>query len=334
MGALKACLTFIFDDPKKIAELSVTDVNVAIGVFDDEVSAQSFENYLDNYFSPVCESLINSNIPAQLCISSGFLTDLSKYKNLFANFIQLIRNEQIELILQGTSISFLYSMDLWEQEIKRDLQVFKNLLKEKPKGYRTPGNVYFNEISKVLSKLGFKYTFAGAIDWYLGHNYSERIFKSKTSGFKLCLVDTEQHHSNFNFSEQKICFLQIDEEIFEHHQNSETLIEWIYSMLDLNNISKAIRNPKNNVYDIKQPISGSIHNHQLSSFKGNSLQTSAIQMYYEIGQKILIKHNKDLLTTWMELGHADYFLKMNDKDAARFYNNYMLVLASLELRLH
>ena len=62
-----------------------------------------------------------------------------------------------------------------------DLKVFKDLGLEKPKGYNSPDSIYFNDMTKVLMKAGFKYSFAGAIDWYLGHDYNERIFKSKHS---------------------------------------------------------------------------------------------------------------------------------------------------------
>ena len=334
MDSTKACLTFIFHHPKKLVQLPFTQTGQSAAFLDLDKSALSFEQYLDKYFAPICESLSEIKVPVQICMTSSFLAELSKYNNLFTNFQKLTQEGYVEIALQGQSLTFLYSMDLWEKEIKHDLAIFKKLDISKPKGFNAPDSLYFNEMASSLSKTGFKYCFAGAIDWYLGHNYNERVFKSKNENLKLCLIDTEQHQSNFNISDQKNLFMIFDDQMVDQHENSETLINWISSSFDLNSITATVKNSKNVVYDVKQPISGSVHGKQLSSYKGNSLQNSAIHKYYDLGQKVAKSKKEGLFEQWISLGDAFFFLQMNDQPgASSFANNYMLLLADLELRL-
>lgn len=336
MGNQKACLTFIFDSPKVIAEFPLSSVGSQKDYYDKGLTDRNFENYLSKYALAVIDVLRASSLPVQLCFSADFVIQLKPHQKAFADFEELVNRESTEIILKGSSLSFLYSNDIWLKEIQHDLQILDDMLNIKPKGFCSPENIFFNEMGKILNKSGFKYVFAGAIDWYLGHNYNERIFNTIPSGsLKLCLVDPEQHANNFKFGDQKIAFVHIDYEIFTRHADIDSLMKIISTGMNLTKIMSALREGKNVSYNIKQPVSGSLHGIQLSSFKGNNLQATAIKRYYELGAVVSKNDNTSLFHDWMQLGSAIFFLNMGkSENGARYYNNYMLILSDLELKIN
>jgi alpha-amylase len=324
---------------------------------------------------------------ASYSFSGVVLEQFEKYSpKTLESFQKLVDTGNVEILAETShhSLSSIYSKQEFKEQIKEHEKKIRNIFSIKPKIFRNTELIFNNEIANNIQDLGYKGILAEGADHILGWRSPNFLYTAKTaSDIKLLLKNyklsddiafrfsnkgwkeyplTAEKYSNWISSingNGNIVNLFMDYETFGEHQWEDTGIFRFMQHLPGNILSNKDNNfmtPSEVVeaydpvaeLDVHAPISWADMERDLSAWKGNPIQESALNNIYAIEKNIKLTNNPQLLEQWRKLTTSDHFYYMctkyfSDGDVHKYFNPYdspydsfiafMNILADLRLRI-
>lgn len=337
-------LIFIFDSPQSISDYSFFDIGSNADYINDSQTMSEFKKwYYDlgkEQLTEICE-LCNKDLqPISIYLSGLFIELLEKVD---ADMIQKIKSAVVKKHLHfmgGTyshSLSSIYSTASFTFEIESHRRLLKKSFGASPVNFFNTENIYAQEIARTIQAAGYKSTFAGKIDWYLGDKTSDRIFNAGLDNpFSVLVIDADQGKSIFQNPEQEHHFLQLNSEDTHHLGNPKNIVNKALAKVELKSIEKQIETcQETNPYKVHSPVIGSYQARDLNHYNSGPLQSQVIKRYYRQISTAKNRGNKIILNQLLTLSQGELFysLSQNYKGAFERYNSLMNILSDIEIKL-
>ncbi len=320
-------------------------------------------------------------------ITGVLLEQLQKFTpEVVTTFRQLADTGCVEFLGETYyhSLSFLYSRDEFIEQIKHHTDAMRKFFGQTPRIFRNTELIYNNDLPPVIEQIG---GFVGIItegaDHILGYKSPNFIYRPANSK-KLKLLLKNYRLSDdiaFRFSNRDwrdwpltadkfaawvnsvngcgyVVNLFMDYETFGEHQWKETGIFEFMRHLP----GEILKHPDNDfktpseallAYDavdtisVPRTISWADIERDLSAWRGNSMQESALTELYRLKERVQETHDPVISADWRKLQTSDHFYYMctkwfSDGDVHKYFNpynspydayiNFMSVLDNLDYR--
>ena len=308
----------------------------------------------------------NPDFKASYSFSGVFLDQCEEYNpDVIRSFQELTDTGNIEVLDETYyhSLAFLYSKKEFNHQVRMHSKKIKKLFGQKPNVFRNTELIYNNELAKHIEELGYDGIIAEGADHILGWRSPNYLYKPvNCSNIKLLLKnyklsdDIAFRFSNKGWSEWPLtvekygqwlnavngngnCInLFMDYETFGEHQWEDTGIFEFLNHLPgeiLRNKDNNFRTPSELIaeyntfgeIDIHTPISWADIERDLSAWRSNQMQVSALNKIYEIESQIAESKDKKLLEDWRRLQTSDHYYYMctkwfSDGDVHKYFNPY------------
>lgn len=341
---LSIILTFDFTYP--LTPFSLFDIGQYKNYFDE---AKANEEFLSNYHHFVRQELNDLCVLADkgmrmaAYFSAPFVEMLQQYDPaMISKLAELAQNRKLDL-LGGPchhSLASIYSKGHFNRELASHKALIEQTFQTVPQYCYNTENIYCNDIAEIITRQGFKGTFAGTISWYLWEDKNSRVFYNfPKRNLNLYLMDQDHGQSLFSDEHRHSHFIEFGLQELYELGGLDSIIRKAKAKADILPLSSHETDPRSTTtYNIKSPVMGSTHGLSMESFHGNALQTRCAREYYVLEEKVISSGDKKLLSDWSRLGHMHYLLQMS-KDEHRHvlpydqYNYYMNILNDLSLKL-
>ncbi len=299
-------------------------------------------------------------------LSGTFLEQAEEYyPEVLLSFYKLIKTGQVEFLSETYyhSLASLYSEDEFKDQIKMHQNIIKNFFGVKPKVFRNTELIYNNSIAKIAEDLGFDAILTEGVDDILDWRSPNFVYKPKgTERIKLLLknyklsddiafrfssrdwddwpltADKFAHWVSSHNGNGEVINLFMDYETFGEHQWEDTgIFNFLRSLPGeiLKNKDNGFKTPSEVIasynchdeIDVNRYISWADVERDLSAWRSNSMQHSALSKIYSIKNAVLKKNNPKLISDWRKLQTSDHFYYMctkwfADGDVHKYFNPY------------
>ena len=245
---------------------------------------------------------------------------------LITRLQKMVKTGRVELVAETYyhSMSFFYSRDEFEGQVKQQLATFRRLVGVTPSVFRNTEFSYNDEVGKVVESLGFKACLAEGWDKILGWRSPNFVYKAAgTKSLKLLLknyrlsddiafrfsdkswkdwpltVDKYQRWLNDACLDGNLVNLFMDFETFGEHQWQETgifnfmdcLISSWLSVFDNKFLTVSEEAAMEPIGELSYPwtVTWADTERDLSAWMGNRLQDEAMTALYSLRSKVLKK---------------------------------------------
>jgi len=298
--------------------------------------------------------------------SGVFLEQLQEFApEVLKSFQDLVATGRVEILSETYyhSFSFLFDKEEFRDQVKLHRDLIKKLFNYEPTVFRNTELVYNNELANEIEAMGYKGILAEGADHLLGwrspnflysapgakkikvllKNYKlsdDVAFRFSDRGWKewpLTVPKYVQWLNSINGSGEVIN-LFMDYETFGEHQWEDTgIFEFLRYLPEefLKHPDNDFKTPSEVIdsyeargeYDCHNFISWADIERDLSAWRGNEIQNSAMQKIYELGVKVKLTGNAKLIHKWRKLQTSDHFYYMctkyfNDGDVHKYFNPY------------
>lgn len=339
-------ITFTFDFAIQLSSFSLFDIGTNKDYFDHQKSVEDFASAYNSTFKAQLKDIAaasQSGVFASIYLSTDFIQLLQEVDSQIVEDLRSASSDgSLEFLggLDRPSLSSIYSERQFIRSILLHQSVLKAAFGVKPITFYNFENIFFTGVGSILSDHGFKASFSGAIDWYLGSNLHQRVFHlAEKDQFKILLVDRDQTKSLFHIPEIQSQFLHFNSEQITHLEGVDAIISKAFDKGKIIPIKKQIAASKTTLpYHIKNPIMGSTQNLMLDSFNGNALQNQILKQYYQMEEMVETSTDKKAIPLWDKLGHSEYLhimnvLELNATKPYTIYNQLNNILTDLKLEL-
>ena len=307
----------------------------------------------------------NGRFRVSYSISGTALDQFERYRpEVIESFKKLVDTGCIEILGETYyhSLSFLYSREEFQRQIKQHSDKVKQLFGVEPKVFRNTELIYNNDVAWHVAQMGYKAILCEGVDRVLNGRSPNYVYNAAHSNIK-CLLknyklsdDIAFRFSNPQWAEYpltapkfadwvhktagngELVNLFMDYETFGEHQWASS---GIFDFLDhlpseiLKHPDFDFRTPSEvvdsyypkGVYDAPFFTSWADEERDLSAWLENSMQGEAIKRIYRLEEKIKEKGQKDLIDVWGKLQTSDHFYYMstkfwNDGDVHKYFSPY------------
>lgn len=258
------------------------------------------------------------------------------------------------------SLSSLYSVDEFKQEVKLHTQMLKDEFGVKPTAFRNTELIYSDEIAKAVEDMGFKTMLAEGAKHILGWK-SPNFLYSDAADNKLRLLLRNYKLSDdiaFRFSNEgwpewpltagkfaqwvaeengDVVNLFMDYETFGEHQKASTGIFDFMKALPAALLDKGVefatvseaskRLQPVAVLHCPYAMSWADEERDVTAWLGNDLQNEAFSKLYALAPKVKKAKNRDFEYVWHFMQNSDHFYYMatkwfSDGDVHSYFNPY------------
>ena len=258
------------------------------------------------------------------------------------------------------SLSSLYSVDEFKQEVKLHTQMLREEFGVKPTAFRNTELIYSDEIAKAVEDMGFKTMLAEGAKHILGWK-SPNFLYSDAADNKLRLVLRNYKLSDdiaFRFSNEgwpewpltadkfaqwvaeengDVVNLFMDYETFGEHQKASTGIFDFMKALPAALLDKGVefatvseaskRLQPVAVLHCPYAMSWADEERDVTAWLGNDLQNEAFSKLYALAPKVKKAKNRDFEYVWHFMQNSDHFYYMatkwfSDGDVHSYFNPY------------
>ena len=258
------------------------------------------------------------------------------------------------------SLSSLYSIDEFKQEVKLHTQMLKQEFGVKPTAFRNTELIYSDEIAKAVEDMGFKTMLAEGAKHILGWK-SPNFLYSDAADNKLRLLLRNYKLSDdiaFRFSNEgwpewpltadkfaqwvadengDVVNLFMDYETFGEHQKASTGIFDFMKALPAALLDKGVefatvseaskRLQPVAVLHCPYAMSWADEERDVTAWLGNDLQNEAFSKLYALAPKVKKAKNRDFEYVWHFMQNSDHFYYMatkwfSDGDVHSYFNPY------------
>ena len=320
--------------------------------------------------------------------SGVFLEQLEEFApEVLKSFQALVDTGRVEILSETYyhSLSFLYDKDEFREQVRLHDKLVKQLFGVEPKVFRNTELIYNNELACEIEKMGYKGIIAEGADHLLGWRSPNFLYKpTGTDKIKVLLKNYKLSDDvAFRFSNQdwkdwpltvpkyvewlnsingngEVVNLFMDYETFGEHQWEDTGIFNFLRHLPgefLKHPDNDFKTPSEVVdayetrgeYDCHNFISWADMERDLSAWRGNEIQDASMDRIYNIGDRVKLTGNAQLVHKWRKLQTSDHFYYMctkyfSDGDVHKYFNPYespyeafiayMNVLQDLEMEVN
>ncbi len=320
--------------------------------------------------------------------SGVFLEQLEEFApDVLKSFQDLVATGRVEILSETYyhSLSFLFDKDEFREQVRLHGKLVKQLFGVEPTVFRNTELIYNNELANEVEAMGYKGIIAEGADHLLGWRSPNFLYKpTGTENIKVLLKNYKLSDDvAFRFSNRgwndwpltvpkyvqwlnsingngEVVNLFMDYETFGEHQWEDTgIFEFLRHLPEefLKHPDNDFKTPSEVVdsyevkgeYDCHNFISWADMERDLSAWKGNEIQDASMDRIYNIGEKVKLTGNAELVHKWRKLQTSDHFYYMctkwfNDGDVHKYFNPYespydafiayMNVLQDLEMEVN
>ena len=312
-------------------------------------------------------SLIEQNKGAFKCSFSITGSAVEQFKvyapEVLESFKKLADTGCVEFLGEtySHSLSSLYSVDEFKQEVKLHTQMLKEEFGVKPTAFRNTELIYSDDIAKAVEGMGFKTMLAEGARHILGWKSPNFVYTDAVDN-KLRLLLRNYKLSDdiaFRFSNEgwpewpltadkyaqwvasetgDVVNLFMDYETFGEHQKAATgifdfmkaLPEALFATGEVvfATVSEATKKLQPvAVLHCPYAMSWADEERDVTAWLGNDLQNEAFQKLYALAPKVKKAKNKDFEYVWHFMQNSDHFYYMatkwfSDGDVHSYFNPY------------
>ena len=313
------------------------------------------------------ESLIHEHKGAFKCTFSITGSAVEQFKayapEVLESFKRLAATGHVELLGEtySHSLSSLYSVDEFKQEVKLHSQMLKEEFGVKPTAFRNTELIYSDEIAKAVEGMGFKTMLAEGAKHILGWKspnfvYSDAVdnklrlmlrnyklsddiaFRFSNEGWNEWPLTADKFASWVAGETGDVVNLFMDYETFGEHQKASTgIFDFVKALpgallgtgeLEFATVSEASKRLQPvAVLHCPYAMSWADEERDVTAWLGNDLQNEAFKKLYALAPKIKKVKNKDFDFVWHFMQNSDHFYYMatkwlSDGDVHSYFNPY------------
>ncbi|MEN3040376.1 MAG: glycoside hydrolase family 57 protein [Bacteroidia bacterium] len=284
--------------------------------------------------------------------------------DVLESFQDLVQSGGVELIGETYphSLACLKSKREFERQVKQHTELMTSLFGQRPRIFRNTELIYYDEVARWVSEMGFEAALAEGADTLLGWRSPNYLYESAVAPLKLLLRnyrlsdDVAFRFSNREWSEwpltaekyarwiadipadQQLINLFMDYETFGEHQWAETgIFEFFERWVDLILTEKIgvfvtpaevlkHHQPKAKL-SVPMPLSWADTERDLTAWLGNELQMDAFETLYALENEVWSIQDDHIQRDWLRLQTSDHFYYMctkffSDGDVHKYFNPY------------
>ena len=312
-------------------------------------------------------SLIEENKGAFKCSFSITGSAVEQFKayapEVLESFKRLADTGCVEFLAEtySHSLSSLFSVDEFKQEVKLHTQMLKEEFGVKPTAFRNTELIYSDEIARAVQGMGFKTMLAEGAKHILGWKSPNFVYTDAVDN-KLRLLLRNYKLSDdiaFRFSNEgwpewpltadkyaqwvasetgDVVNLFMDYETFGEHQKASTgIFDFMKALpkallatgeLEFATVSEATKRLQPvAVLHCPYAMSWADEERDVTAWLGNDLQNEAFSKLYALAPKVKKAKNKDFDYVWHFMQNSDHFYYMatkwfSDGDVHSYFNPY------------
>lgn len=312
-------------------------------------------------------SLIEENKGAFKCSFSITGSAIEQFKvyapEVLESFKKLAETGCVEFLGEtySHSLSSLYSVDEFKQEVKLHTQMLKAEFGVKPTAFRNTELIYSDDIAKAVEGMGFKTMLAEGAKHILGWKSPNFVYTDAVDN-KLRLLLRNYKLSDdiaFRFSNEgwpewpltadkyagwiaeetgDVVNLFMDYETFGEHQKASTgIFDFMKALpkallatgeVEFATVSEAAKKLQPvAVLHSPHAMSWADEERDVTAWLGNDLQNEAFAKLYALAPKVKKAKNKDFEYVWHFMQNSDHFYYMatkwfSDGDVHSYFNPY------------
>jgi alpha-amylase len=352
------CFYFQVHQPFRIRNYGYIEIGSNHFYEDYEKNFEILNKVADKCYLPTNTKMLklikrhNGKFRISYSISGVALEQFEQYRpEVIESFKKLVDTGCVEILSETYyhSLSFLYSKQEFERQVKKHFQKVKLHLGVEPTTFRNTELIFSNEIAQYVSAMGFKGMLCEGVDRFLFERTPNYVYASPgIDDFKLLLKNyklsddiafrfsnkqwedhplTSEKFANWvhgHAGDAECINLFMDYETFGEHQWKET---GIFNFLD-HLPEKILAHPDFNfktptevmesftardIYDVPYTTSWADAERDLSAWNENKMQKFSLHKIYSLEKKVKKSNNQELVDTWAKLTTSDHFYYMSTK---------------------
>lgn len=285
-------------------------------------------------------------------LSGVFLEQAEKFNpEVIESFRRLVDTGQVEILDETYhhSLSFIYSIPEFREQVKKHRDKVKKLFGVEPKVFRNTELIFNNDVAREVEQMGYIGILAEGVDHILGWRNPNFVYRPHgTENIKVLLKNYRLSDDiAFRFSNKgweghpltaekfakwvneangngHLINLFMDYETFGEHQWEDTGIFEFLTHLPKEVLkhpdnsfvtpSEAIeRYPHHDFVDFPHYVSWADQERDLSAWLSNSIQRDAAAKIYALENEIIASADEELIEDWRKLQTSDHFYYMCTK---------------------
>lgn len=365
------CFYFQVHQPDRLRDYRFFDIGKSPFYLDDRNNDLIFKKVANKCYLPMTRLLkrlikqTDGQFKFAFSFSGVFLEQAEKYApQVIEAFQELVATGNVEILSETYyhSMSFLYSLEEWKQQVELHKQKIWELFGEKPKVFRNTELVYSDWIGQEVAKMGYQGVLAEGVDAKLGWRSANYVYLHPTNpDLKLLLKnyklsdDIAFRFSNRNWNEWPLttekftswidkaacdgnCInLFMDFETFGEHQWDQSgifeFMRYLPKQLleaghDFVLPSEAIEKfSPVGTYECVEYTSWADKERDISAWQSNKMQREAFDKLYSIESQVKATNDDNLLDIWRRLTTSDHVYYMctknySDGDVHKYFSPY------------
>ncbi len=371
---MNICIYFQVHQPYRVKKYRVFDIGNNSSYFnaDDQTDLNNrkvFEKVANKCYLPANKIFLellqkNPQFKISYSLSGVFMEQAEEFMpEVIESFQKLVATGRVEILDETYyhSLSFLYSREEFESQIKLHRKKVEELFNVTPTVFRNTELIYNDYIGQIVEGLGYKGILTEGADKILGWQSPNYLYKAYgTQNLKLLLKNYKLSDDvAFRFSEKTwkehpltvdkyvqwlnipqgdVINLFMDYETFGEHQWEDSgIFEFLKHFPGevLKNPHNAFMTPSeaveklNTVSELSVPnyISWADTERDLSAWMSNSIQHDAMQKLFQLEKRVIGSSDPVLIHDWRKLTTSDHFYYMctkwfSDGDVHKYFNPY------------
>jgi alpha-amylase len=356
------CFYFQVHQPYRVRKFRVFDIGAGSPYFEEESNTDLNNKKVllkvaDKSYRPATKVLIDllkkyPEFKASFSFSGVALEQMQKWApDVISLFKEAIDTGRVEVLSETYhhSLSFFYSKDEFEKQVKMHKDLVKRLFNVTPKVFRNTELSYRNDLGEWAERSGYKGIIAEGWDPFLGWRSPNFVYRPKgTKKIALLLKNYKlsddvafrfsskswaewpltaekfgQWFSSINGNGETVN-LFMDYETFGEHQWEDTgIFEFLKKLPEeiLKHKDNNFKTPseviesydKRDEVDMPSIVTWADTDRDLTAWVGNDMQRAAIENIYALENKVMNTGDKKLIDDWRKLLTSDHFYYMCTK---------------------
>ena len=356
------CLYFQVHQPQRLKSYRFFNIGTDHYYYDDFTNEDVIQYVTKLCYLPANKlmlDMINNSkkkFKVAFSISGVALDQLEIYApEVIDGFKQLADTGCVEFLAEtyGHSLSSLSDPDEFFNQVNKHKKRIQEVFGQTPKVFRNTELIYSDEISSLISHLGFNGVITEGARHILGWKSPNYVYKAITNpNLKLLLrnerfsEDISSRFSDYSWNEypltadkymgwiansdakENVFNLFLNYEVIGNFNKQSSGIFDFFNALpnyaEMNNISfstpsEVIKNYSPvDILSVTHPITWVGKEKDVSAWLGNSLQEEAFNKLYAIADRVKMSASKILLQDWLHLQGSDHFYYMGTKNSLPF----------------
>ncbi len=351
------CFYFQIHQPFRLKRYRFFDIGSDHYYYDDFANEDIIRRISEKSFLKANDMLLDmiqehkGKFKVAFSISGVALEQLEIYvPEAIDGFKELTKTGHVEFLAEtyAHSLSSLTDPEEFKNQVKAHSNKIELLFGQKPKVFRNTEQIYSDDISELVSEMGYKTMITEGAKHVLGWKSPNYLYTSAANSKMTLLMrnsrfsdDISFRFSNYDWTEyplvadkfinwinalpesEQLINIFLNYETLGSLQPAETGIFDFFRALPKYAFDKKIgfSTPSEIVNKLKPtgsvaipfPCSWAGEEKDLSPWKGNILQQEALQKLYEIGERVRLCEDRRIRQDWIYLQSSDHFHFMSTK---------------------